>query len=305
MHDLRQLRHFYALAKYCNFARAAEAVNLSQPALTRSLQALERSLDCRLIDRTPRGGATLTEHGRLVLEHAERMLAGDRALKSAVSQLSNLESGELHVGAGPYPSATLVPRALGRLLKRYPRVNQSLLVDNWRCLRDHLLGNRIELYVADIREVLGDPLLDIEPLHNYPIVLFCNPRHPLLQSAEVGTEQIAGYPIAGTKLPLHRAISVSRLNNRQPPLSFECDNFIALQRLVRESDALGLAPWDVVTEEVNAGQLAILSLPKGLLDETSAYGIVTHKGQSLSPAAAVLKDILREEDKQTHAHLPG
>jgi DNA-binding transcriptional LysR family regulator len=303
MHDLRQLRHFYALAKYCNFARAAEAVNLSQPALTRSLQALERSLDCRLIDRSPRGGASLTEHGRLVLEHAERMLAGDRALKSAVSQLSNLESGELHVGAGPYPSAALVPNALGRLLKRYPRVNLSLMVDNWLRLRDQLLGNRIELYVADIREVLGDPLLDIEPLHSYPIVLFCNSRHPLLQYAEVDAGQLVGYPLAGTQLPLSRTLSLSRLTQRQPPLSFECDNFIALHRLVRESDALGLAPWDVVADEVKEGRLAFLSLAPGLLDETSAYGIVSRKGQSLSPAAAVLKDILREADKQAYAQL--
>jgi DNA-binding transcriptional LysR family regulator len=220
-----------------------------------------------------------------------------------VSQLTNLESGELHVGAGPYPSAALVPSALGRLLKRYPRVNLSLMVDNWLRLRDQLLGNRIELYVADIREVLGDPLLDIEPLRNYPIVLFCNPRHPLLQDAEVDAARLAGYPLAGTRLPLNRTISVSRLNQRESPLSFECDNIIALHRLVRESDALGLAPWDVVADEVNDGRLAVLQLPPGLFEEASAYGIVSRKGQSLSPAAAVLKGILREEDERVHAQL--
>ncbi len=112
MNDLRQLRHFVALAEHGHFARAAEAVNLSQPALSRSIQALESQLGCPLLDRHSRG-FSLTAHGRLVLEHARRLLAGSRALSNAVSKLGNLQSGELRLGAGPYPAARLVPRALG------------------------------------------------------------------------------------------------------------------------------------------------------------------------------------------------
>jgi DNA-binding transcriptional LysR family regulator len=63
MNDLHQLRHFVALAEHGHFARAAEAIHLSQPALSRSIQALEASLDCQLIDRHSRG-ISLTTHGQ-------------------------------------------------------------------------------------------------------------------------------------------------------------------------------------------------------------------------------------------------
>lgn len=71
MNDLRQLRHFVALAEHQHFARAAAAVHLSQPALSRSIQALESQLDCTLVDRHSRG-VSLTAHGHLVLEHARQ-----------------------------------------------------------------------------------------------------------------------------------------------------------------------------------------------------------------------------------------
>lgn len=111
MSDLRQFRHFVALAEHGHYARAAEAVNLSQPALSRSIQALEGQLGCTLVERGSRGVA-LTAHGRLVLEHARRLLAGHRALHNAVSQLANLDSGELCLGGGPFPAARLLPEAL-------------------------------------------------------------------------------------------------------------------------------------------------------------------------------------------------
>src|SRR5690349_15978349 len=75
MMDLRQLRHFVALADYRNFGRAAEATNLSQPAFSRSIQTLERDLDCALVDRSSRE-LRLTGQGELVLQHARRLLAG-------------------------------------------------------------------------------------------------------------------------------------------------------------------------------------------------------------------------------------
>src|SRR5262245_16843246 len=140
MNDLRQLRHFVALADHAHFARAAEAVNLSQPALSRSIQALESQLNCQLVDRNPRG-ITLTAHGRLVLEHARRLLAGSRALNNAVQQLANLETGELRLGCGPFPAARLIPQALARFSTDYPKVTVLLTIENWKVLHQRLLDD--------------------------------------------------------------------------------------------------------------------------------------------------------------------
>lgn len=298
MNDLRQLRHFVALAEHQHFARAAAAVHLSQPALSRSIQALESQLGCTLVDRHNRG-VTLTAHGRLVLEHARRLLAGSLALSNAVNQLGNLQAGELRLGAGPYPAARLVPQALGQLLQRYPRVQVKLNIANWLELRDALLESTIELFVADIRELQGDAQLHIEPLRVHHGVLFCRPAHPLLQRRELSLGDLLDFPLAGTQLPHVVERSLSAASDRLQPLSVECDNFLVLKRLVAGSDVLSMAPWDVIAEEVRSGQLCLLPMQAEGLHQHSAYGLVSRAGHSLSPAAQAMVEAIRRVDEQT------
>ena len=291
MNDLRQLRHFVALAEHGHFARAAEAVHLSQPALSRSIQALEASLGCVLVDRHSRG-ISLTAHGRLVLEHARRLLAGSQALSNAVGQLGNLASGELRLGAGPYPAARLVPRALGVFAERHPGVRLQLLIDNWQQLHQRLLDDQIEIFVADSRELEGDARLRIEPLPSHPGVLFCTPDHPLLRRQPLRVEDLLDYPLAGTQLPAQVAAELRRMSGREQPLSIECDNFMVLKELVAHSSVLSMAPWDVVAADVAAGRLAVLQLPGERLTAHSAYGIVSRAGHSLSPGAERFRQLL-------------
>ncbi len=290
MNDLRQLRHFVALAEHGHFARAAAAVNLSQPALSRSIQALEANLDCSLLDRQSRG-FRLTAHGQLVLEHARRLLAGSHALSNAVSQLGNLETGELHLGAGPYPAARLVPRAVAQFSQRHPRVFVRLLIDNWSNLRQRLLDDAIELFVADIRELHDDDKLHVVPLQNSPGVIVCRPGHPLLSKARLSPEDIARFPLAGAQLPKAVADSLRQFSGNLQSLSIECDNFMVLKALVADSDVLSMAPLDVVADEIRLGQLAILEVPGSPMQQ-SAYGLVCRAGHSLSPAASQLQTLL-------------
>jgi DNA-binding transcriptional LysR family regulator len=281
MNDLRQLRHFVALAEHGHFARAAEAVHLSQPALSRSIQALEAQLGCSL-----------------VLEHARRLLAGSQALSNAVSQLDNLEAGELRLGAGPYPAARLVPQAVGRLLQRYPRVQVRLEIGNWLELRERLLEAGVELFVADVRELQDDPQLQIEALQAHAGALFCRPGHPLLQRRELRLADLLDFPLAGTQLPQAVERSLGAASGRPQPLSVQCDNFLVLKRLVADSEVLSMAPWDVIAEEVAAGQLSLLPLAPASLQQQSAYGLVSRAGHSLSPAAQALVEEIRRVDRQ-------
>ncbi|MBX9755351.1 MAG: LysR family transcriptional regulator [Pseudomonadaceae bacterium] len=304
MNDLRQLRHFVALAEHGHFARAATAVNLSQPALSRSIQALESSLDCQLLER-PSRGVSLTAHGQLVLEHARRLLAGSRALENAVSQLGNLQAGELHLGCGPYPAARLIPQTLGQFSGRFPKVRVQLLIDDWRNLRRRLLNDELELYVADIREYGADPQLCVIPLQQYPGVIFCRPGHPLLGKEPLELNASLDYPLAGTSLPATINQAMQTLTGRAHPLTIECDNFMVLKALVSASDALSMAPWDVVAEEVLSGSLAALNLPLERLAQSSAYGLVSRSGRSLSPAAQAFSTLLQEVDQHCAALLPA
>ena len=148
--ELKSLRHFVALVEHQGFARAGEAIGLSQPALSRSIQTLEQRLGCDLINRGGKG-VELTPQGQLVLEHARRLLAGSTALRNALRQFNDLEAGELLMGAGPFPAAGLLPRVLGQFNRRYPGVRVHMEVQHWVALRNQLLAEQLELFVADIR----------------------------------------------------------------------------------------------------------------------------------------------------------
>lgn len=298
MTDLRQLRHFVALAEHGHFARAAEAVNLSQPALSRSIQALENQLDCRLLDRNPRG-ISLTAHGRLVLEHARRLLAGSRALDNAVSQLGNLEAGELRLGAGPFPAARLLPQTLAAFSRAHPRVSVALAIENWQLLHRRLLDDELELFVADCRELQDDPRLDIQPLQVHDSLLFCRPGHPLLARGRLVIDDLRDYPLAGPRLPRDAQQRLARSLGREQPLDVQCDDVLMLKELVRGSDVLCLAVADVVAADVAAGRLATLPWPRQAGDAAlrgSAYGLVRHASRSLSPAAQAFVELLLQVD---------
>lgn len=295
MNDLRQLRHFIALVEHGNFARAAEAVYLSQPALSRSIQALEASLGCTLVDRHNRG-IRLTAHGQLVLEHARRLIAGSRALDNAVNQLGNLTCGELRLGAGPYPAARLIPLAIGQFAQHHPQVRVELKIGNTQELHTHLLNDQIELFVADIRALHDDPHLQVEALRRYPGVLFCRPQHPLCRNPlPLHSRDLQGYALAAAHLPQRLDAALQHLGGGQN-LSIQCDNFMVLKELVSSSDVLSLAPWDVIAHDVQAGRLALLRLNDLPQLASSAYGIVSRAGHSLSPAAAQLLQWLRQCD---------
>ena len=291
MYDLRQLRHFTALINHGNFARAALALHLSQPALSRSIQALEANLGCVLVNRHSRS-ISLTAQGQMVFQHAKRLLSASKALEQAVKQIDNLEAGQLRIGAGPFPAAGLVPHALARLVNAYPKLEVEIIVGDWESLRQGMLDEEIEMFVADVRELMTDPLLQVTTLPVQPAVAICRPGHPLLECDDLNFDSIAAYPLAGTHLPEPVARSIMRDTGRDNALSIQCDNFTLLITLVVHSDAICMVPRDVVAEALSQGQLCELPSLSGKIRHHSAYGLVSRLGHRLSPAAEALHNLI-------------
>ncbi|WP_304641569.1 LysR family transcriptional regulator [Pseudomonas sp.] len=299
MPDFRQLKHFVALVTHGNYARAAVALHLSQPALSRSIQTLESSLGCTLVNRHSRR-ISLTAQGEMVLEHARRLLAASHALVEAVKQVDNLEAGILRIGAGPFPAAALVPRAMGELIDAYPALQVEVTVDSYTALRQHLKDEIIELFVSDVRELHNDPDIDITPLPVQRVIAVCRPGHPLLHASKVDFRHAAAYPLAGTHLPEIVARGIRRDTGRDQALSIQCDNFAFLLGLVQYSDALLMAPSDALMQATVSGQVVELPSLSAVITQHSAYGLVSRKGHGLSPAAqAFIARIHTEPETQS------
>jgi len=114
--DLRQLRHVLALDRHRNFGRAAEAIGLTQPALSRSLQALEDEIGARLFDRD-RSHVAPTAVGERLIERARLLVNQARDIEQDLKQMLGLEVGLLRIGAGPYPR-TEVTKKIWAYIKR-------------------------------------------------------------------------------------------------------------------------------------------------------------------------------------------
>src|SRR5216683_3063641 len=144
---LRQFEVFLAVAKAASFRAAAEAMHLSQPALSQHVAEMERELGARLFDRLGRRVA-LTEAGRILEEHALRLFASLASAREAVADLSELKRGSLVIGASTTPGIYVLPRIIAAFQESYPRVTLSLRIDNSALIEERIRRNEVDLGVV-------------------------------------------------------------------------------------------------------------------------------------------------------------
>lgn len=293
--DLRQLRHLVALADYRSFVRAAEAINLSQPAFSRSIQTLERDLDCALVERSSRE-FRLTGQGQLVLQHARRLLAGSQALHNELMQYNGLTGGELHFGCGPYPAQLLVPEALADFISAHPAIRTSFHQGDWEQLATWLKEQQIEFLVADARYFTADPQYHVQLLRPRRGRFFCRTGHPLARSKHLALRALLDYPVVGTRIPpMIRKILADVQGEADFRTSVECAQFDAIRRVVMRSDAVGIATVEALSELEAKGEISLLSFNDVPADDPGLhlhYGVVSRAGHSLTPAAQAMVDAI-------------
>src|SRR5438876_1477492 len=143
----RQFEVFLAVAKAGSFRAAAEAMHLSQPALSQHVAEMERELGTRLFDRLGRKVA-LTEAGRVLEEHAHRLFASLASAREAVADLSGLKRGSLVLGASTTPGIYVLPGMIAAFQKTYPGVALSLRIANSALIEEQIRGNELDLGVV-------------------------------------------------------------------------------------------------------------------------------------------------------------
>src|SRR5262249_50642745 len=126
---LRQFEVFLAVAGAKSFRRAAERLHLSQPTLSQHVRELETELGARLLDRIGRA-VQLTDAGRVLEEHATRLLATLTDARQAIADLQGLQRGSLIIGASTTPGIYVLPGLLGIFRQRYPGVEVTLRLGN-------------------------------------------------------------------------------------------------------------------------------------------------------------------------------
>jgi DNA-binding transcriptional LysR family regulator len=300
--DLRRLLHLMALDEERHFARAAQRVFLSQPAFSRSIQALEQELGQRLFDRQA-GEVRPTPAGQFLMARARQLLVDAKSLGRDMRLYGQAELGDTAFGMGPMPAATILPVVLPELRRRHPQVGLRVTEGHSAELFERLVAEDIEFFVADVRGMPQDVALDVQSLGRQHGGFFVRAGHPLAGQAP-SAEEVWALGVATVHLPSPIKAALAGLLGLQPGqelrLALECDNVALLQAVALSTDIVLGVTGAAVRNEVLAGRL----VPLKIIDMPSLYsemGVVSLRNRSHSPMAQRVIDLIASVSLEINA----
>jgi DNA-binding transcriptional LysR family regulator len=181
------LKVFLTVAKLNSFTRAAEFLNLSQPAVTHQIKNLETMFKARLFDRG-QNKIELTQSGQILLRYAENIDSLYQKATQEIHEMTNQVAGDIHLGAASLLGKYLLPRILGNFKKIYPHVNLSMLVGNSKEILGFLESGAIEL--AIVSEPIPSKNLTAFRFYRDQLTVVAYPNHLWCRKKEITTKDL-------------------------------------------------------------------------------------------------------------------
>ena len=283
----RQLMLLVTLAEEGNLHRAAQLLNMTQPAASKLLKDLEDALEVPLFDRLPRGMQP-TWYGETMIRHARAALG---SLGEAHEELVALKAGRFgQVGVGAISSTglTLLPPAVAMVKREQPTLRVAIDIDTSDVLMERLAQGRLDILVARLFAQHDTSRLRFERLAAESVCVIARAGHPL--AGAVG-QTLSGVAACGWSVR-HRFELVFRESGLAAPIDIvETSALLFITRMLEQSDMLAVIGGDVARYYAAHGIVAVLEL--GLRCPMDDFGIVTRTDRPLSPAAHVMLRALR------------
>ena len=268
----RRLQVFHAVAKHLSFTRAAEALFMTQPAVTFQVRQLEEQFNTRVFDRA-QGRITLTPAGAVALEYAERILALSGELDSRLREMSGQQAGPLMIGASTTLAEFLLPQVLGEFKASHPAVVPRLFVANSEAVQARVAERSLDLGFIE-----GDshlPALVNDLCCQDELRVVCAPKHALAKLASVAplalTEHayISREPGSGTREVVDHYLQKAGLALDSLQVVMEASSPEALKGLVATGLGFAIMSRVTVAKEVRLGELVEIALSPPLVRQLS------------------------------------
>jgi len=294
--DLRHLHTFRTVVDKGSFSLAADELEISQPAVSFQIRALEDSVGQRLLDRSGRRVA-LTEAGEVAYRYARRMIGLEQEFEREMQELGDRIAGRLVLGSSTGPGELVLPRLLGRFAAANPAVRVSLVVLDTQTVCERVLDDELELGVVGAQRPQRG--LVFEPFMRDELVAIVAPGHPLAGRGSLTLEQLAAEPMllqqegSGVRAVVEQAMREAGLRDRDLHVAME----LGLQQSVKAAvlDGLGITVISrlAVEREVADGSLVALRLEGAGL--ARQFSLVRHAGRTPRRAARAFIDFARAE----------
>jgi DNA-binding transcriptional LysR family regulator len=301
--DLRDIEYFAVLAEHGQLVRAAEALGLSQPALSLSLRRLEKSANAKLVKRTPKG-VELTAIGTALLTHVHRLRLARDDLAREVADLAQGKAGDVRIGTGPATAEGFLPAACIALFKEAPQVTLHTSIGaTTDLLLPRLRTGELDIVVNHIANLPQHDLL-LEPLWEDEFVVYAAADHRLARRRSVTLADLVEERWASTAASAFQAWqSLERTFSERglpsPRFSMISDSVMLRQRMVACTTVVGIGSRGIV--EANAASLRLKIIRVTDVKWMRPVAVVYRKAGYLSPSARRFIEILKSTAKHVAA----
>lgn len=290
--NLNHLKVFEAVASTGSTTQAGDRLRISQPAVSKQLSELENNLGVALFDRLPRG-MRLTDAGRLLLGHAQRVLASEQAAETELAELLGLGRGRLSVGASTTIGSYLLPTLFGTFNRAHPKVELNLEIANTAVIQSAVLDNRVDLGLTE--GFVSSESLDVEIAAHDEMVAVAAPDHDAAQRDSMRVAEFCEYPVilrepgSGTRDVIEAALAERSIEVR-PLMSLGGTE--AVKKAVASGMGVAIVSRLTVELELESGRLREVKLSD--FEIRRALHLLCLKGKHRSPAMSAFIEILHQ-----------
>lgn len=293
-YNLNELRAFLAVVETGSLGRAAEAMHLTQPALSRIVKRLEIAVGEPLFERHS-GGMRLTPYGKALAPHAQVLCNEERMARDEMDRMRGLAKGVLRIGATAGASASLVPKAIGAYIEKWPGIAIEVTEGIWEELEQALENYQLDLIVGP--EAPGTERIVVGRCKwSEKMSVIVGANHPLLHKNAVHMADLLQERwcfVPRHTEPHTRLMSLYSKQNVTPPAIAVCSSSIPLLKsLVAHSGFISWLTRPMYESELHAGIVEELSVEG--LDHVRMFSTYHRRAGILpKPALRFLDEVIR------------
>ena len=290
--NFHQLYLFYTVASHHSFSKAAQALAITQPAVSIQIQELEKSMGVTLFHRRPKG-LRVTDAGETVYAYAQQIFALSGKLLETLQEAQDLKTGHLVLGASTTPGEYVLPQAVGQFRRLYPGIQLELIIANTRSIVQRILSGEIDLGMVGERPQQHSGELEIIDYMEDEIVLVAAPNHPMAQLSSLSAQQVVDEGLIVREVgSATRQTAERHLESLGafPRVALELGSNEAVKQAAAAGGGIGVVSRLGVTAEVKAGMLTVLKVEGW--NCRRPLTLVYPKDRYLSPAQRAFRSFL-------------
>lgn len=290
--NLHLLRMFATVIQTGSFSRAAEALHVSQPAISKGVRDFELQIGCRLLDRVPRG-VRPTREGQALMRHAEALFTTERAAEEEMRSLRSLGEGSLRIGASTTIASYMIAEHLGIFHNAHPNIDLHIISANTREIANLTIAHDID--IALVEGPVKDETLFAEPWQTDLMELIVGPRHrfatamePIEPHALAAETLIVREPGSGSREIVTRALADLGV---EPRRTLEIGSTEAIKQAVAAGLGISIVSTSAVGDQIAQGRLKTIGV-RGLNIKRQLWQLKI-PGRLDAPAALAFEQLLK------------